>query len=576
MLVRANVREDFCRRPLLTLSWLLWVLAQCSWAASEEFPTGAWKTASPESQGLDSGVLAEALDYVRAKGIPAHSLLIVRNGAIVLDAYFYPYQGLEVHDVASVTKSFTSAAVGIAIEKRFLKGVDENVLSILPLRPSGSDGRKESLTIRHLLTMTSGLDCDTQGGEKALTAMRRSKDWTAFALALPMRADPGSRFAYCSCNNHLLSSLVTAATGESLLQFAEKNLFQAIGIRHVIWPSDPNGRTHGWGDLHLHPHDMARFGFLYLHHGKWGDAQVIPENWVRESSRPSVTVRQGVGYGYSWWINTAQPLIFEAVGRGGQRISVLPKENIVVVFTGGGSDTDQIAPFLFRAIRSDTAIPENPASQQRLRQALLRSSNPIPEARNVSMPQLARRTSGVTFSLSSNPLDLRSIQFDFSNRNEATVTLRFDDAKWIAPVGLDGKRRFASVGPHGLPVASVGRWVSDSEFLLDLDTVANVNHFVFNVRFHAERVHLRMNETTGEMKDVEVEGVVVKRSNWALPFTKAADYGLHHRRQCGDTYLFNKSSSSLARRACCWGSESLRANSVRRSASTRTPARRER
>src|SRR5690348_8019857 len=101
---------------------------------------------------------------------------------MVLDAYFYPYQGSETHDEASVTKSFTSAAVGIAIEKGYVKSVDQKVLSILPLAMSGSDRRKESLSIRHLLTMTSGLDCDTEGGEKALAAMRRSTDWAAFAL----------------------------------------------------------------------------------------------------------------------------------------------------------------------------------------------------------------------------------------------------------------------------------------------------------------------------------------------------------------------------------------------------------
>jgi hypothetical protein len=307
--------------------------------------------------------------------------------------------------------------------------------------------------------------------------------------------------------------VVTAATGESLLQFAEKNLFHPIGIKDVIWPSDPDGRTHGWGDLHLHPRDMARFGLLYLHHGKWGNRQIVPEAWVRVSSRASVTVRPGVGYGYSWWINTARRPIFEAVGRGGQRISVLPKENMVVVFTGGGADTDQIAPFLFRAIRSDAAIPENPAGQRRLKQALLRSSNAIPEPRNVRTPRLVGRISGVTFSLSSNPLDLRTMRLDFKNRNEAVVTLQFEGAKWIAPVGLDGKRRFAPVGPHGLATGTVGRWLSDSEFLVDLDTVANVNHYVFNVRIDGDRAHLRMNETTGEMKDVEVEGVALKPPN---------------------------------------------------------------
>src|SRR5262249_47541301 len=385
--------------------------------------------------------------------------------------------------------------------------VDQKVLFLMPPASVEADPRRQSLSIRHLLTMTSGFDCDTQGGEKALAAMRRSTDWVAFTLALPMRAEPGSQYAYCSCNNHLLSSILTVTTGESLLEFTRKNLFRPIGINEVIWPADPMGRTHGWGDLHLYPRDMARFGLLYLNRGRWGDTQIVPADWVRESSTASVTVREGVGYGYSWWINTARPPIFEAVGRGGQRIAVLPKESMVVVFTGGGANTDEIAPFLFRSIRSDKAIRENPIGQQRLTRALLRASKPIREIGNLKTPALARTVSGTTYSLSPNPLDLRSLRFEFKNQNEAEVTLQFDSATWTAPVGLDGKRRFAPVGPQGLSVATVGRWISDDEFLLDLDTVANVNHFLFNVQFHNNKVHVRMNETTGEMKDVVVEGV---------------------------------------------------------------------
>src|ERR1043166_8718695 len=163
---------------------------------ADDFPSVTWKRASPESQGLDSAVLAEALDFIRNKKIPLHSFLIVRNGVVVLDAYFYPYSGLEVHDVASVTKSFTSAAIGIAIEQGNIKSVDQSVLSLLAHSPvAESDPRRQRLTVRHLLTMTSGLDCDTEGGEKALAAMRHSTDWTAFALAIPMRADPGSQYA---------------------------------------------------------------------------------------------------------------------------------------------------------------------------------------------------------------------------------------------------------------------------------------------------------------------------------------------------------------------------------------------
>jgi CubicO group peptidase (beta-lactamase class C family) len=280
--------------------------------AADEYPDAVWKIASPESQGLDSTVLAEALDYVRNKGIPLHSFLIVRNGEVILDAYIHPYTGREPHDIASATKSVTSAATGIAVEQGYIKSVDQTVVSLLPHVSVDSDQRRQKTSVRHLLTMTLRFHCDTEVGEKALAAMRRSTDWAAFALAIPMRSDPGSRYAYCSCNNHLLSSIITATTCKSLLEFTQKNLFGPLGITNVIWPADPKGRTHGWGDLHLYPHDMARLGLLYLKRGRWGNAQIEPADWVSASSRASVTVREGVGYGYSWWINTARPPIFEA------------------------------------------------------------------------------------------------------------------------------------------------------------------------------------------------------------------------------------------------------------------------
>jgi CubicO group peptidase (beta-lactamase class C family) len=258
------VMPALSRRRHLRVSLLVLFLffGLCRPIAADEFPSAAWKTASPESQGLDSAVLAEALDFMRTKSIPVHSLLIVRNGMVILDAYFYPYTGHEVHDVASVTKSFTSATIGIAIEQGYIKSVDQKVLSLLPLAPVDADPRRQSLSVRHLLTMTSGLDCDTEGGERALAAMRHSADWAVFALALPMRAEPGSRYAYCSCNNHLLSSIVTAATGKSLLEFAQNNLFRPIGIKDVTWPADPKGRTHGWG----------RSAFASARHGEAGPA----------------------------------------------------------------------------------------------------------------------------------------------------------------------------------------------------------------------------------------------------------------------------------------------------------------
>src|SRR5215203_5613048 len=157
----------------------------------QEGATSPWPVASPESQGFDSGLLAEVLGHIRTKGLPLHSLVLVRRGQLILDASVYPYSPEDLHDIASVTKSITSVLVGIAIDKGLIESVRQPVVSLLPAAVRGKpDAQRQAMTVENLLTMTSGLDCGFEPGERELAAMRRSDNWPAFALALPMRAAP--------------------------------------------------------------------------------------------------------------------------------------------------------------------------------------------------------------------------------------------------------------------------------------------------------------------------------------------------------------------------------------------------
>ncbi|MBL8227575.1 MAG: hypothetical protein JNL98_03830 [Bryobacterales bacterium] len=183
----------------------------------------------------------------------------------------------------------------------------------------------------------------------------------------------------------------------------------------------------------------------------------------------------------------------------------------MLVFTGGGANTNEIAPFLFRSIRSSAAIPENSVGQRKLRRALDSASKEVMEPANSLTPARARSFSGVIYQLGPNPLKLRTIRLDFNKGNEVLATLGFDNARWVARVGLDGRRRFVPGGPHGLALASVGRWLSDSEFLLDMDTVANVNHFLFHIRVDGDEAQIRMTETTGEMTDLMVAAIAARK-----------------------------------------------------------------
>jgi CubicO group peptidase (beta-lactamase class C family) len=476
--------------------------------SAEPWPTAGWRTATPESQGLDSAVLADMLDHARSRGLPIHSVVIIRNGQVVLDAPFHPYRPGDLHDVASVTKSVTSLLVGIALDKRYLKSVHQPIVSLLPGATFATlDARKRQMTLEHLLTMTSGLECGFEPGEPELAAMRRSEDWASFALALPMRATAGTQYAYCSINNHLLSSILSAHTGDSALVFARKHLFAPLGIREVLWPADKQGRTHGWGDLHLLPRDLAKIAYLYLRHGRWEGKQIVSEEWVRRSIEPHVTTRDGQGYGYSWWINTSrQPHIFEAIGRGGQRAAVLPDKDLIVVFNGGGLNTDDLAPFLLRAIRSDAPLPEDAGASGRLRHALDAARQPPAAVSPSPPPALAMSLAGKRYVLEPNPLRLETFGLRFESATEAHVSMRMLGHDWSAPVGLDARPRFAPTGMSGLPVAAKGQWLAERTFLLDLDTVAGVNHFLFRLEFDGDRVQVTVDEVTGEIKGLAIRG----------------------------------------------------------------------
>jgi CubicO group peptidase (beta-lactamase class C family) len=474
--------------------------------AGPERVSCSWPVATPESQGFDSHELADLLEDVRAKSLPLHSLLLIRRGQLILNASVYPYSPEASHDVASVTKSITSLLIGIAIDKGFIENVRQPVVSLLPAAVRGKpDAQRQAMTVEHLLTMTSGLDCGFEPGERELAAMRRSDDWPAFAFALPMRARAGTQYAYCSCNNHLLSAILSARTGGSALAFARTHLFDPLGISTASWPADRQGRSHGWGDLHLFPQDLAKIGELYRNGGTWKGRRLVSESWVRRSTRPHVPVRDGVAYGYSWWINTKRtPAIYEAVGRGGQRVAVVPDKELVIVFNGGGVDTDAIAPPLLRALRSDRALAVRPGAHERLAAVLSAAGQPPAAGPPAPLSSLAHVISGTRYVADDNPLGLRTFSLKFSGQDEGHAALEFLGREWNVPVGLRGRPIIATPSPTALPVAASGRWLSERDLTLDLDTIGEINHFVFRFTFDGDEAHIIVDEVTGELKGLRI------------------------------------------------------------------------
>jgi len=315
----------------------------------ECWPGQDWLLANPASVGMRQEILSELDREIRTRFSSINACVVVKSGYLVYERYTNGFGPENKHLVASVTKSFISALIGIAVERGNIEGVHQRVLDFFPEYKPGPDDRlKQQLTVKHLLTMTAGFQWRTgaRASEQLIDRMRRSKDWVAFILGLPLRERNFGNFQYNSAASHLLSAIITRSTGVCAEQFASLNLFAPIGMEQPgpgtqrsfnqeeiflnttgAWPKDPQGNSIGGWGLHLKPGDMARFGLLYVRGGRWGGEQVIPGKWVADS----VSMEKR-GYGYQWWLRTVNGVfVFFAYGRGGNHIYCIPGKDLVVV-----------------------------------------------------------------------------------------------------------------------------------------------------------------------------------------------------------------------------------------------------
>ena len=364
-------------RFLLALSLLVWALflaTPCTAPAAEDYwPDDHWRTATPESQGVSSDILADMMAQLWQKNLQVDSVLIVRNGHVVLDTYQYPRTPDMKHDIYSCTKSISSTLIGIAIDKGYIQPVHQPMLGFFPHKaPRNTDRRKQAMTLADVLQMATGLNCrDSIYHDWAgLRAMRGSTDWVQYMLDLPMVEKPGVRFDYCNGASFLLTAIIQEATGQSGLAFAQEHLFRPLGIHDIDWPANSRGQTIGWGQLHMRPRDMARFGYLFLQKGRWKGRQVVSARWVAEATRQHIPVGRQSGYGYQWWVMDSGD--YMAIGYGGQRIYISPENNMVVVFTARLNKLTRFLPanllqrYILPAVKSDRPLPPNETAFNRL------------------------------------------------------------------------------------------------------------------------------------------------------------------------------------------------------------------
>ncbi|KMY32923.1 6-aminohexanoate hydrolase [Lysinibacillus xylanilyticus] len=303
-------------------------------------------TVKPESIYMNNEKLSKLEHTIKSDYNNINGIVIIRNGNLAYEKYFNGKSPDDCHHVASVTKSVLSALIGIAIDKGYIKSIEEKVLDFFPKYISDANKQKQQITIRHLLTMT--VPYPYEDWHEPLDILCQQQDWIKYTLDIIGENGELGAFKYSTAGAHLLSAILTESTGKSARAFANEHLFTPLGMKEIPnnkmnaygfddlfgknvkgWVHDPNGHsTGGWG-LTLTTRDMARFGYLYLNNGVWDHKRVLSETWIRESTEMNHN-----NYGYLWWLRQEDGLTtFSALGDGGNMICCIPQMNMVVAIS---------------------------------------------------------------------------------------------------------------------------------------------------------------------------------------------------------------------------------------------------
>jgi CubicO group peptidase (beta-lactamase class C family) len=471
---------------------LVFAAAQCAVAAPAQvtiepvWPTKEWQTSTPEEQGMASTELARLVDFGRAHNLD--SLLVVRHGKIVTEAYYAPYTAGIPHAMYSATKAVIGTLLAITCKEGLLDSPSHPVLDFFDRHGIANlDDRKAALTIQSLLDMTSGIGWTEplNGDPVSDIEMERSSDWVKFILDRPMSSVPGSTFNYNSGNPHLLSAIITKITGMSALEYAKAKLFGPLGITDVSWQHDPQGISTGGYGLYLQSRDMAKIGYLYVRNGVWEGKQLVPTAWIDKVSHATVDMHAEwdpeLRYSNLFWAFPGRH-IYMAVGFHRQVIMVFPDLDVVAVTTGRDNySLSQFADSVLGSVKSDTSLPADAAGAKLLADKIRGVSIERPsEIRPTS--KMAAIISGKVYRFPPNEAYVKSLTLFLAGpQPHYEVETYAPDAtkpgpRFVGPIGLDGLYRKSESSYQGLNGryqgpprvnAVKGTWQNELAFVVD-------------------------------------------------------------------------------------------------------------
>jgi CubicO group peptidase (beta-lactamase class C family) len=495
------------RTTKIIIPFILLLLCGTSFAFPREI-NDSLPRSTPEAEGVSSRGILDFLGAVAASRHELHSFMFLRHGKVIAEGWWDPYKPELRHTIYSLSKSFTSTAVGFAVTENLLT-VNDKVISFFPeYLPDSISPLLAEMRIKDLLTMSTG-----QFPEPTWTIIYQDTNWVKSFLRFPVVYKPGTRFMYNSLATYMLSAIIRKVTGQNVIDYLDPRLFTPLGIRGMDWETDPLGiNTGGWG-LRLKTEDLAKFGQFCLQKGKWKDNQLLPVSWFNDATTMKIeqepTAPQSKkdssdwlqGYCYQFW--RCRNNAFRGDGAYGQFMVVMPGQDAVIAITSESSDMQDelnlVWKYLLPAI-SGGSLPGSVSEDAKLKQKLASLALPLPA--KTEDPAIAKKLSGRNILVRPNGKNITGVRIDLSKglckmtlySGDTQFDLTFGAGNWImGETERQGPDLFYGAKAHlaGLaPFKVTGNfeWKDQHTLVLDLRYIESPHRETFTIRITGKKI----------------------------------------------------------------------------------------
>lgn len=452
---------------------------------------------SPESQGVASEGIRNFLKATAASGLEWHSFMLIRHGNVVAEGWWKPFEAEYKHTLYSLSKSFTSSAIGFLVNEGKIS-VDDQVIKFFPNEtPSSPSENLKAMKIKHLLTMNTGHDTDTM----PVLRQFENQSWVKSFLEHPVIHQPSSHFLYNTGATYILGAIVYKMTGQTLEEYLEPRLFKPLDIKGYDWEKSPQGlNTAGFG-LRLTTEDIAKFGQFYLQKGKWNGKQLLPESWIKEATDKRTESQSGdnewsQGYGYQFW--RCKPGFYRGDGAFGQFCMVMPEQDAVLVMTCESFNLGKTMDVAYKTILpalSTNLLPESPTQLASLKKEITALTLSVPTANKTS--KNAAKWSDKWFDLENNPYNVSQIGVGLFEDGGVLRIKIGNESQKIAfgwenwKVNKNGNENFFPVANRThiqSKIAATGTWIDDNILQLNFKFVETVHGDKITLTFNDNKI----------------------------------------------------------------------------------------